>query len=69
MKTTSLIMAAGIGSRFVMGIKQFESVDDAGHIIMDLLISKCLFWLKTVVIISKHYINYNRRIILYIMNH
>ena len=35
MKTTLLIMAAGIGSRFGTGIKQLELVDDAGHIIMD----------------------------------
>ena len=35
MKTTLLIMAAGIGSRFGTGIKQLEPVDDAGHIIMD----------------------------------
>ena len=35
MKTTLLIMAAGIGSRFGGGIKQLESVDSAGHIIMD----------------------------------
>ena len=35
MKTTLLIMAAGIGSRFGTGIKQLESVDDAKHIIMD----------------------------------
>ncbi len=35
MKTTLLIMAAGIGSRFGTGIKQLESVDDANHIIMD----------------------------------
>ena len=34
-KTTLLIMAAGIGSRFGTGIKQLEPVDDAGHIIMD----------------------------------
>ena len=34
MKTTLLIMAAGIGSRFGTGIKQLEPVDDA-HIIMD----------------------------------
>ena len=34
-KTTLLIMAAGIGSRFGTGIKQLESVDDANHIIMD----------------------------------
>ena len=32
MKTTLLIMAAGIGSRFGTGIKQLEPVDDAGHI-------------------------------------
>ena len=31
MKTTLLIMAAGIGSRFGTGIKQLEPVDDAGH--------------------------------------
>ena len=35
MKTTLLIMAAGIGSRFGKGIKQLEPVDNAGHIIMD----------------------------------
>lgn len=35
MKTTLLIMAAGIGSRFGGGIKQLAPVDDAGHIIMD----------------------------------
>ena len=35
MKTTLLIMAAGIGSRFGGGIKQLEPVDDKGHIIMD----------------------------------
>ena len=35
MKTTLLIMAAGIGSRFGNGIKQLEPVDDAGHITMD----------------------------------
>ena len=34
-KTTLLIMAAGIGSRFGTGIKQLEPVDEAGHIIMD----------------------------------
>ena len=36
MKTTLLIMAAGIGSRFGTGIKQLEPVDDAGHIIMNI---------------------------------
>ena len=35
MKTTLLIMAAGIGSSFGTGIKQLEPVDDANHIIMD----------------------------------
>ena len=35
MKTTLLIMAAGIGSRFGGGIKQLEPVDNMGHIIMD----------------------------------
>ena len=35
MKTTLLIMAAGIGSRFGTGIKQLETVDDTDHIIMD----------------------------------
>lgn len=34
-KTTLLIMAAGIGSRFGTGIKQLVKVDDYGHIIMD----------------------------------
>ncbi len=35
MKTTLVIMAAGIGSRFGTGIKQLAKVDDYGHIIMD----------------------------------
>ena len=35
MKTTLLIIAAGIGSRFGGGIKQLEPVDSNGHIIMD----------------------------------
>ena len=35
MKTTLLIMAAGIGSRFGGGIKQLEPVDNHQHIIMD----------------------------------
>lgn len=35
MKTTLLIMAAGIGSRFGGGIKQLVKVDNNGHIIMD----------------------------------
>lgn len=35
MKTTLLIMAAGIGSRFGGGIKQLEPVDRNKHIIMD----------------------------------
>ncbi len=35
MRTTLLIMAAGIGSRFGTGIKQLEPVDEANHIIMD----------------------------------
>ena len=42
MKTTLLIMAAGIGSRFGTGIKQLELVDDAGHIIMDYSIHDAL---------------------------
>ena len=35
MKTTLLIMAAGIGSRFGTGIKQLEPVDASNHIIVD----------------------------------
>ena len=35
MKTTLLIMAAGIGSRFGCGIKQLDPVDNRDHIIMD----------------------------------
>ena len=35
MKTTLLIMAAGLGSRFGTGIKQLEPVDASKHIIMD----------------------------------
>ena len=50
MKTTLLIMAAGIGSRFGTGIKQLEPVDDAGHIIMDYSIhdgmSSIIHWLQ-----------------------
>lgn len=34
-KTTLVIMAAGIGSRYGSGIKQLASVDASGHIIMD----------------------------------
>ena len=35
MKTSLVIMAAGIGSRFGGGIKQLEAVDGKGHIIID----------------------------------
>ena len=35
MKTTLVIMAAGIGSRFGTGIKQLAKMDDKGRIIMD----------------------------------
>lgn len=35
MKTTLLIMAAGIGSRFGTGIKQLATVDPSNHIIMN----------------------------------
>ena len=35
MKTTLLIMAAGIGRHFGTGIKQLEPVDVSNHIIMD----------------------------------
>ena len=35
MKTTLVIMAAGIGSRFGTGIKQLAKMNDAGEIIMD----------------------------------
>ena len=35
MKTTLLIMAAGIGSRYGGGIKQLATVDASNHIIMD----------------------------------
>ncbi len=42
MKTTLLIMAADIGSRFGTGIKQLEPVDDANHIIMDYSIHDAL---------------------------
>lgn len=34
-KTTLLVMAAGLGSRFWGGIKQLEPIDGNGHIIMD----------------------------------
>ena len=34
-KTTLVIMAAGIGSRYGGGIKQLAEVDESGHIIMD----------------------------------
>lgn len=37
MKTSLLIMAAGIGSRFGGGIKQLEPVDKNNHIIKILL--------------------------------
>ncbi|MBR5109942.1 MAG: nucleotidyltransferase [Clostridia bacterium] len=35
MKTTLVILAAGIGSRFGSGIKQLEPIDRQGHIIID----------------------------------
>ena len=35
MKKTLVILAAGIGSRYGVGIKQLEPVDDHGHIIID----------------------------------
>lgn len=35
MKTTMLVMAAGIGSRFGTGIKQLEPIGDNGEIIID----------------------------------
>ena len=35
MKTTLIIMAAGIGSRFGTGIKQLAKMSDGGEIIMD----------------------------------
>ena len=35
MKTTLLIMAAGIGSRFGASIKQLDKVDNSNHIIME----------------------------------
>ena len=46
MKTTLLIMAAGIGSRFGAGIKQLEQVDDTNHIIMDYSIHDASSYLK-----------------------
>lgn len=42
MKTTLLIMAAGIGSRFGTGIKQLEAVDAFNHIIMDYSIHEAI---------------------------
>ena len=42
MKTTLLIMVAGIGSRFGTGIKQLEPVDASNHIIMDYSIHDAL---------------------------
>ena len=36
-KTTLVIMAAGIGSRFGEGIKQLTAVGPSGEIIMDLI--------------------------------
>ena len=35
MKTTLVIMAAGIGSRFGTGIKQLTKMNEAGEIIID----------------------------------
>ena len=35
MNKTLVILAAGIGSRYGVGIKQLESVDDHGHLIID----------------------------------
>ena len=35
MNKTLVILAAGIGSRYGVGIKQLEAVDDHGHLIID----------------------------------
>ena len=43
MKTTLVIMAAGIGSRFGGGIKQLAPVGLNGEIIMDYSIGKTVF--------------------------
>ena len=42
MKTTRVIMAAGIGSRFGGGIKQLEPVGPNGEIIMDYSITDAM---------------------------
>lgn len=42
MKTTLVVMAAGIGSRFGGGIKQLEPVGPSGEIIMDYSIHDAL---------------------------
>ena len=42
MKTTLVIMAAGIGSRFGEGIKQLAPVGPKGEIIMDYSIHEAL---------------------------
>ena len=42
MKTSLVIMAAGIGSRFGKGIKQLEPVGPGGEIIMDYSIHDAL---------------------------
>ena len=34
-KKTLMILAAGIGARYGVGIKQLEPIDDHGHIISD----------------------------------
>ena len=42
MEKTLVIMAAGLGTRFGSGIKQLQSVDDYGHIIIDYSIHDAL---------------------------
>ena len=54
MDTALLIMAAGIGSRYGGGIKQLESVDSAGHIIIDYSIHDAIeAWFNKIVFIIR----------------
>ena len=54
MKTTLLIMAAGIGSRFGTGIKQLEPVDDTP--VFDIFRIKFYYFFKVCNITSSAYL-------------
>lgn len=62
MKKTLVILAAGIGSRFGGGVKQLETIDDNGHIIMDYSIHDAISaGFDRIVFIIRHDIEFDFR--------